>query len=247
MELTLKLLSGRTAGQEIKIPVNKFFIGRAEDCHLRPHSDLISRHHCALLTDEGQVSVRDFGSRNGTYVNEERVVGQRELHNGDKLKVGNLEFEVQLSSSVGGKKKPKVKDIKDAAVRTATGKPSGGSTSGGSVDDDVNDWLAADDDDQRETKRIDVRETAQAPHHETPASLSSSLRETTFVKSPTVETTALKPEDAKSAAAEASKEAEGAKKPAAPVSKFAAPAAKASKDSREAAADALKRLFNSRR
>jgi pSer/pThr/pTyr-binding forkhead associated (FHA) protein len=234
-------LSGRSAGQEIKIPVNKFFIGRAEDCHLRPHSDLISRHHCALLVEEGQASVRDFGSRNGTYVNDERVVGQRELHNGDKLKAGNLEFEVQLSSSVGGKKKPKVKDVKDAAVRTATGKPAGGTP-----DDDVNDWLAADDDDQRDTKRIDPRETAQSPHHETPASLSSSLRDTTFVKSPTVETTTLNPEKAK-AAAEPAKPAEAATPPAATGSKFAAPPAKGSKDSREAAADALKRLFNARR
>ncbi len=34
MELTIKLLSGRSKGQEIRIPSNKFLIGRAEDCHL---------------------------------------------------------------------------------------------------------------------------------------------------------------------------------------------------------------------
>ena len=118
MELTIKLLSGKSAGKEIKIPVNKFLIGRADDCHLRPHSDLISRHHCVLLVEEGLCAVRDFGSRNGTFVNDEQIVGQRELHNGDRIKVGNLDFEVQLTSSVGGKKQPKVKDVKDAARRT---------------------------------------------------------------------------------------------------------------------------------
>ena len=57
MELTIKLLSGRSKGQEIRIPSNKFLIGRAEDCHLRPHSDLISRHHCVLLVEEGSCTV----------------------------------------------------------------------------------------------------------------------------------------------------------------------------------------------
>jgi predicted component of type VI protein secretion system len=236
MELTLKLLSGSSAGKEIKIPVDKFFIGRADDCHLRPHSDLISRHHCALLIQDSVVAVRDFGSRNGTYVNAERVVGQRELANGDKLKVGNLEFEVQLSSSVGGKKLPKVKDVKDAAVRTATGKPSAG------PDDDISDWLSLDETDaQRDTKRIDVRETAQAPHHETPASLPSSLRETTMVKSLTEQTQTGK-------APEATPAQPVAGEPAKPgAGKFAAPPGKSAKDSREAAADALKKLFNARR
>lgn len=235
MELTLKLLSGSKSGQEIKIPVDKFFIGRAEDCHLRPHSDLISRHHCALLVQEGVAAVRDFGSRNGTFVNGERVVGQRELATGDKLKVGNLEFEVQLSSSIGGKKLPKVKDVKDAAVRTATGKPSA------SPEDDISDWLATDDAEaQKETKRIDPRETAAAPPHETPASISSSLRDTAFVQSP-LDTQTGKPGEKLPAEQPA-----GAKPPAAPT-KFTAPPSKSAKDSREAAADALKKLFNARR
>ncbi|MCC7085226.1 MAG: FHA domain-containing protein [Pirellulales bacterium] len=234
MELTLKLLNGSSAGKEIKIPVDKFFIGRAEDCHLRPHSDLISRHHCALLIQQGVVAVRDFGSRNGTFVNDQRVVGQSELANGDRLKVGSLEFEVQLSSSVGGRKKPKVKDVKDVAVRTATGKPSS------SPDDDISDWLSIDDEGaQRDTRRIDVRETDQAPHHETPAALPASLRETTMVKSPAADTQAGKPSETKSDAAEPAK-------PAGP-GKFVPPSAKSTKDSREAAADALKRLFNARR
>src|SRR5215475_15645772 len=138
MELTIKLLSGSSAGKEIKIPVNKFLIGRASDCHLRPHSDLISRHHCVLLVEEGFCAVRDFGSRNGTFVNEEQVVGQRELKNGDRMKVGNLEFEVQLTSMVGGKKRPKVKDVKDAAQRTAAGTAASG-------DDDISGWLSTDD------------------------------------------------------------------------------------------------------
>ena len=57
MEVRLKVLVGKNAGHEIAIVGEKFLIGREEDCHLRPRSDLISRHHCALLI-EGTYLVR---------------------------------------------------------------------------------------------------------------------------------------------------------------------------------------------
>jgi len=247
MELTLKLLTGRSAGQEIKVKSAKFLVGRAEDCHLRPHSDLISRHHCAILQQQGVCAIHDFGSKNGTLVNGERVVGQRELRNGDMLKIGNLEFEVQLTSRVGGDKRPKVKDVKDAAVRTAAG-------AGNGEESDISDWLTAGDDDggpARETRRIDLKGVQQQPH-ETPA-VKMSNRETTFIKAPD-ETTKIQPMPAADKPAE-QQAAEGEKRgvetakqlfAAGGKQKFVAKA-NAPKDSREAANDALKKLFNTRR
>jgi len=247
MELTLKLLTGRSAGQEIKVKSAKFLIGRAEDCHLRPHSDLISRHHCAILLQQGACTVHDFGSKNGTLINGERVVGQRELRNGDMLKIGNLEFETQLTSRVGGDKRPKVKDVKDAAVRTAAGVGQGD-------EKDISDWLTTGGDDEgpaRETRRIDLKGVQQQPH-ETP-SVKMSNRETTFIKAPD-ETTKIQPMPTAGAPAEQQPAAEG-EKPGVETAKklFASGKAKfvakpnAPKDSREAANDALKKLFNTRR
>lgn len=135
MELKLKVLDGKHAGQEVPVPGSKFFIGRAEDCQLRPGSDLISRHHCVVLADDGYVGVRDLGSKNGTYVNAERINGERELHCGDRLKVGPLEFEIILSTGVGGRKRPAVTGgIKEAATRAA-------STTATAGDIDVTQWL----------------------------------------------------------------------------------------------------------
>jgi pSer/pThr/pTyr-binding forkhead associated (FHA) protein len=119
MQVKLVVAHGKHAGQEVTVAGPKFFIGRAEDCDLRPQSDLISRHHCALLVEDGYVAVRDFGSKNGTFVNEQRVKPQSELKSGDRLKVGPLEFEVQFAVEVGGKKLPKVRSVQEAAVRTA--------------------------------------------------------------------------------------------------------------------------------
>src|ERR1700690_3341983 len=107
MEVRLKVLVGPNAGRELPVAGPKFLVGRAEDCQLRPRSDLISRHHCALLIEENFVAVRDFGSKNGTHVNGERVLGERELKSGDKLTIGPLEFEICLLTTTSSKKRPK--------------------------------------------------------------------------------------------------------------------------------------------
>lgn len=153
MEVRLKVLVGKSAGQELMIPGPKFFIGRAEDCQLRPRSDLISRHHCALLVEDGFLAIRDFGSKNGTLVNGERVAGERELKAGDKLTVGPLEFEVCILATTAAKKRPKVESVKEAAARTAEGS-----------DDkiDVSQWLSDKDKaGSTETRVINVNETSE--------------------------------------------------------------------------------------
>jgi len=142
MEAKLVVVGGKQAGKEIPIPGAKFLIGRGEDCQLRPQSDLVSRQHCAILVEAGTVTVRDLNSRNGTLVNGERIKGDRELKTGDRLKIGPLEFDVQLSVPVAGKKKPKVRNIQEAAARTVE------SAVGGTEDLDISSWL----EDQEETE-----------------------------------------------------------------------------------------------
>ncbi len=96
MYVTLVVRSGKKAGSRLRITRRNLLIGRAEDCHLRPRSDVVSRHHCALVIEEGYVGIKDFGSKNGTYVNDQRIEGEQALKHGDLVRVGNLEFEVQF-------------------------------------------------------------------------------------------------------------------------------------------------------
>ena len=72
-----------------------------------------------LLVEDGYIGIRDFGSKNGTYVNDERVAGERELKPGDRLTVGPLRFEIHVAHNIGAKKRPPVGDVKEAAARTA--------------------------------------------------------------------------------------------------------------------------------
>ncbi len=96
MEVKLVVTNGRHSGREIPVKGPKFFIGRAEDCHLRPGSDLVSRHHCVILVADDGVKVRDFGSKNGTFVNGEQVSPECPLMPGDRLVVGQLDFDVAI-------------------------------------------------------------------------------------------------------------------------------------------------------
>src|ERR1700728_5274564 len=73
MDARLRILSGPHAGETIPIRRGKLLIGREEDCHLRPESEFVSRHHCVLLLDDYTLRIRDLGSKNGTFVNGRRV------------------------------------------------------------------------------------------------------------------------------------------------------------------------------
>jgi pSer/pThr/pTyr-binding forkhead associated (FHA) protein len=136
MEVKLVVVGGKHAGTAIPIPGPKFLIGRGEGCHFRPQSHLVSRKHCAIVVQEGSVSIEDFGSTNGTFVNGEKVEQQRELKTGDHIKVGGFELEVELTATLEGKKKPKVNNVQEAAARTVAApvSPEG--------ELDVSGWLA---------------------------------------------------------------------------------------------------------
>jgi pSer/pThr/pTyr-binding forkhead associated (FHA) protein len=231
MELSLKVLSGRNAGQVIKVPVTKFIIGRSEDCHLRPHSDLVSRHHCALLIDNGTVAIRDFNSKNGTFVNGEKVVGQCDLKSGDKVAVGQLVFEVHAAHGSAIGHKPKVKGVHDVAARTA-------SSGGVDEDTDVSRWLA---DDTSVTSASDTKSSEELAktRQVTADELAHLKRSETNGEDETVAAQAVSDSKAGLTDGKSSifKKTPG-KLPPAPQS--------STKDSREAAAEMLKKILRNR-
>jgi pSer/pThr/pTyr-binding forkhead associated (FHA) protein len=100
MRLSLIVLTeGKSAGKVIPITLSQFVIGRDPQCHLRPASAAISKRHCALLVRNGKVFVRDFDSTNGTFVNDQPVKGEVELHHDDRLRMGPLLFGVKVETT----------------------------------------------------------------------------------------------------------------------------------------------------
>ncbi len=119
--------------------------------------------------------VRDLKSRNGTYVNDERIEGGKQLSVGDELRVGPLRFHVEVRSSATpatkpaarsanttdiprGKQSP-VNDVSEVAQRTV--EKSDGST----TEEDISRWLLGvpesqqPGDSMKETRTIRMEET----------------------------------------------------------------------------------------
>jgi hypothetical protein len=95
---TLRVLSGYRAGESIPVRTGKLLVGREEDCHLRPDSEFVSRHHCVILLDDYTLRVRDLGSRNGTFVNGRRLgVGETILLHDDIVSIGEMIIQVDLT------------------------------------------------------------------------------------------------------------------------------------------------------
>ncbi|MDT3442753.1 MULTISPECIES: protein kinase domain-containing protein [unclassified Pseudofrankia] len=115
--VTLKVTHGRLQGEEFTFTErNTCILGRADGCTPRLPDDAdhrtVSRHHCLLDINPPDIRVRDFGSLNGTYVNDVKI-GQREAHqtpeeaaaqtfpehdltDGDELKIGSTTFRVSV-------------------------------------------------------------------------------------------------------------------------------------------------------
>jgi twitching motility two-component system response regulator PilG len=71
-----------------------FVVGRDKSCQLRLNSPEISRRHAELFEKNGALWVREYGSTNGTFVNHERLTGDRVLHDGEVIRFGSLAFRI---------------------------------------------------------------------------------------------------------------------------------------------------------
>ena len=81
--------------------------GRAETCMLQLTGEAaagVSRQHCMFDVKPPHVTLFDLESRNGTYVNGQRITGEdhpekiksRELKSGDLIRIGGNVFEIKL-------------------------------------------------------------------------------------------------------------------------------------------------------
>src|SRR5579885_1081584 len=91
--IKLLVVQGRPQGKALLFPPGEHLFGRGAECQIRANSDWVSRQHCLLRDTPDGAFLRDLGSRNGTLVNGERLIGERRLQPGDQLQVGPLVFQ----------------------------------------------------------------------------------------------------------------------------------------------------------
>jgi pSer/pThr/pTyr-binding forkhead associated (FHA) protein len=81
------------AGERIEVDTD-VVIGRGGDCDLTIVDTYLSSRHARVSRDDGDLTIEDLGSTNGTYVNQELVNGRMFLERGDIVQVGGVLFEV---------------------------------------------------------------------------------------------------------------------------------------------------------
>jgi pSer/pThr/pTyr-binding forkhead associated (FHA) protein len=100
MKVSLVVATGAHEGKIIPVTGPQFLIGRDTQCHLRPASQAISKHHCGLLVRDGRIYIKDFGSTNGTLVNDVLIRATEVMVvDGASLKLGPLDFIVRIEVS----------------------------------------------------------------------------------------------------------------------------------------------------
>lgn len=118
--VTFTCVKGPLDGQEFSFNERAtLLIGRAEDCRIRiPRTEEtmeVSRHHCLVEVSPPLARIRDFGSLNGTFLNEERIGSrdpsqapgqvtprspQRDLADGDAIRLAGVVLKVGIVAPV---------------------------------------------------------------------------------------------------------------------------------------------------
>lgn len=125
----LIIQTGKHQGKTIDLAGTDCIIGRHESCKIRIASEEVSKQHCRLKHKADGLYLKDLGSRNGTFLNDQPIADEVKIKPGDLLRVGPMTFLIAQGKAVPAK--------------AAAGSPAAGKSAGGSADDDmIAAWLS---------------------------------------------------------------------------------------------------------
>ncbi len=74
--------------REVALVEGDNLLGRTHQAALWVEHGSVSRRHACIRIDGGRATIEDCGSKNGTFLHGERIIGPRELHSGDEIVLG---------------------------------------------------------------------------------------------------------------------------------------------------------------
>jgi diguanylate cyclase (GGDEF)-like protein len=94
----LVVVYGEELGKRYELDRPGLIVGRSSGADIRVDQETVSRAHAELDGDAGTITIRDLGSTNGTWVNDERVE-EAELADHDLVKIGATIFKFLSGSN----------------------------------------------------------------------------------------------------------------------------------------------------
>lgn len=87
----LIMIYGEYLGRRFEINWDPIQIGRSQDCQIQLTDESVSRKHCRIFRNEGNIFLKDLSSTNGTFVNT-LSTPKAILQDGDRITVGRSIF-----------------------------------------------------------------------------------------------------------------------------------------------------------
>ncbi len=80
----------RWASREFPLRDGENVIGRDRNLAVTIDAPIVSRRHARIVINEGAALLEDLGSKNGTFVADERITQPMPLQDGDQIRVGDF-------------------------------------------------------------------------------------------------------------------------------------------------------------
>jgi diguanylate cyclase (GGDEF)-like protein len=98
-EACLVVIYGAELGKKWNLDQLTITLGRSSKCDIQIDQESVSRHHARITSSGKSLTVRDLGSTNGTYVNDE-LIDEHVLRDGDLLKIGRTIFKFLTGGNI---------------------------------------------------------------------------------------------------------------------------------------------------
>lgn len=97
--ITIEIRVGQRKVSQSHFSQPEVIIGRDTHCDLAVADEALSAHHARMIYHHGQWWLEDLNSKNGTFLNREKLIVPAVVITGDEFKCGNTLFSIRIDSS----------------------------------------------------------------------------------------------------------------------------------------------------
>lgn len=101
LEYSVKVFKGSRLLQELALDGDSWDFGRDQDCHYTIKSKKTSRKHFTISSHKSKFFVKDLGSSNGTFLNNQQLPSNQEIEikSGDYIEVSEFKFIFEIKDN----------------------------------------------------------------------------------------------------------------------------------------------------